>query len=127
MSLSGGRFPPVQLDARRDLIRVSGSIAQRSIHLRASEHRVLNKRRNSISLGCQILHPHDDLPHIGATQQPSTPTSRAITEGDQRMFIAASALLGITAEAIRESLTSSTCPQTKPIRKRIVEPYRDVY
>jgi hypothetical protein len=127
MRLSGGRFATVQLDACSDLIRVSRSITKRGVHLRAGEDGVLYERRDGIRLRRQILDPHDDLPHVGAPKQPRPSAGRAVTESDERMFVAAGALLGIATESIREGLTRSTRPQTKPLRKRIVKTHRNVY
>jgi hypothetical protein len=42
------------------------------------------------------------------------------------MFVAAGALLGITAKSIGEGLTSGACPQAKALRKRIVKAYGNV-
>jgi hypothetical protein len=92
-----------------------------------AKDRILYERRDGIRLRRQILDPHDDLPHVGAAKQPRPSASRAVTEGDERMFVAAGALLGITTESIRECLTRSTRPQTKPLRKRIVKTHRNVY
>jgi len=127
MRLSGRRFATVQLDTCSDLIRVSGAIAKRGVHLRTSEDRVLNKRRDGIGLRRQILHPHDDLPHVGATKQPRPSAGRAVAKGDERMFVAAGPLLGIATQPIREGLTGGACSQTKALRKSIVESYRHVH
>jgi hypothetical protein len=116
MRLSGGRFATVQLDTCSDLIRVSGSIAKRGVHLRTGEDRILNERRHGIDLRRQILQPHDDLPYVGTAKQPRPPASRAVPERDKRMFVTASALLGITTQPIRKGLTGCTCPQPKPLR-----------
>jgi hypothetical protein len=127
MRLSGGRFATVQLDASRDLIRVRGSVAKRGVHLRTREDRIVDERRDGIGLRRQVLHPHDDLPHVGATKQASTPARRAVTEGDERMFVAAGSLLGIATQSIREGLTGGTCPQTKTLRKGVVETHRNIH
>lgn len=110
MRFSGGRFATVQLDTCSDLIRVGGAIAKRGVHLRTSEDRVLDERRNGIGLRRQILQPHDDLPHVGAAEQPCAAAGRAVTEGDERMFVAAGSLLGIATQPIREGLTGGACP-----------------
>ena len=81
-----------------------------------AEDRVLYEGRDGIRLRRQILDPHDDLPHVGATKQPRPSAGRAVTERDERMFVAAGALLCITTESIREGLARSTRPQTKPLR-----------
>lgn len=127
MRISGGRFATVQLDTCRDLIRVSGAVAKRGVHLRTSEDRVLDKRRDGIGLRRQILHPHDDLPHVGAAKQPRTPAGRAVAEGDERMFVAAGSLLGIATKPIREGLTGGARPQTKTLRESIVQAYRNIH
>lgn len=127
MRLSSSRFATVQLDSCSGLIRVSGAIAKRGVHLRTSEDRVLDKRRNGIGFRGQILHPHDDLPHVGATKQSRTPAGRAVTEGDERMFVATGSLLGIATQPIREGLTGGAYPQTKTLRGSIVEAYRNIH
>jgi hypothetical protein len=126
MRVSGRGFATVQLDACRNLIRVGGSIAKRGVYLRSGESRVCDERRDGISLSLQVLHPHDDLPNVGATKQPRPPSSWAVTEGDERMFVAAGALLGIAAKSIGEGLTGGASPQAKALRKRIVEAYGNV-
>ena len=110
MRLSSCRFATVQLDACSDLVRVSGAVAKRRVHLRTSEDRVLDERRDGIWLARQILHRHDDLPNIRATKQPCPSAGRTIAEGDKRMFVAAGSLLGIATQPIRESLASGACP-----------------
>jgi hypothetical protein len=92
-----------------------------------AEDRVLYEGRDGIRLRRQILDPHDDLPYVGAAKQPSPSARWAVAEGNERMLVAAGALLGITTESIREGLTRSTRPQTKPLRERIVETHRNVY
>jgi hypothetical protein len=119
-------FATVQLDACRNLIRVGDSIAKRGVHLRSGENRICDERRDGISLSLQVLHPHDDLPNVGATKQPRAPSSWAVTKGDERMFVAAGALLGIAAKSIGEGLTGGACPQAKAFRKRIVKAYGNV-
>lgn len=127
MRLSGSRFATVQLDTCRDLIRVSGAIAKRRVHLRTREDRVLDERRDGIGLRREILHPHDDLPYVGATEEPRAPAGWAVAEGDERMFVAAGSLLCIATKPIRESLTSGACPQTKTLRKGVVKPHRYIH
>ena len=100
MLLGDQGFALVKLDASRNLIGVRGAVAQRRIHQRACERRILDERRQRIGLLGEIIDPHRDLPHIGTTKQPGAPTGRPIAKHDQRMLLTTSAFLGIATQTI---------------------------
>ncbi len=100
MLLDDQAFALVKLDASRNLVGVRGAVAQRSIHQRACERRILDERRQRIGLLGKIIDPHRDLPHVGTTEQTGAPAGRPIAKHDQRMLLTTSALLGIATQAI---------------------------
>jgi hypothetical protein len=100
MLLGDQGFAPMELDVSRNLIGICGAVAQSRIHQRACERRILDERRQRIRLLGEIIDPHRDLPHVGATEQPGAPTGRPIAKHDQRMLLATGAFLGIATQTI---------------------------
>ncbi len=97
----------MELDTDVDLVWIGGSVPKRCIDLRPRHDRILDERSYRIGFCRQVLDPHRDLPHIGASDQRGAPTGGAVTEGNQGMFIAPDSLIGVPPQAIRQGLARS--------------------
>ena len=91
----------MEVDARRNLVGICGSVAKHRINFRPGHNAVFREGAYGVGFrGRKVFHPHGDLPDIRASEQPGPTTSWPIPEGDEGMLIVASPLLRITAKTI---------------------------
>jgi hypothetical protein len=58
---------PMQRDARTNLVGVGVPVALRRVHQRSGDALLGRQNTSRIFLASEIVEPHDDLPHVRAT------------------------------------------------------------